>query len=95
MMSEAASSTTEGPAWSTWSELIAVVTLPRHLKRTVTVSLIVGTVFVIMNQLGPIMAGDATPLVWVKAALTYLTPLCVSNIGILSATRRTDSARRG
>ena len=94
-MSEAATASTEGAAWTTWSELIAVVTLPRHLKRTVTISLIVGTVFVVMNQLGPILAGDATPIVWVKAALTYLTPLFVSNVGILSATRRSDSARKG
>ena len=75
--------------WSTWSEMVAVLTLPRHMKRT-TVALVVGSIFVAMNQLGSILAGDATPLVWVKAALTYLTPLCVSNIGILSATHQSD-----
>jgi hypothetical protein len=42
-----------------------------------------------MNQLGVILDGRATALVWVKAALTYLTPLLVSNFGLLSATRRT------
>jgi hypothetical protein len=42
-----------------------------------------------MNQLGVILDGRATALVWVKAALTYLTPLVVSNFGVLSATRRT------
>jgi hypothetical protein len=42
-----------------------------------------------MNQLGVILDGHATVVVWFKAALTYLTPLLVSNFGLLSATRRT------
>jgi hypothetical protein len=50
--------------------------------------LIVGTVFFTMNQLSVILDGRATAVVWVKAALTYMTPLLVSNFGILSATRR-------
>ena len=54
--------------------------------------MIVGTAFFAMNQLGVILAGRATALVWVKAALTYLTPLLVSNFGVLSATRRRDTA---
>ena len=83
-------SPTGGATWSTWNEMIAVVTRPRHMKRTATVALVVGSIFVAMNQLGSILAGDATPLVWIKAALTYLTPLCVSNIGILSATHQSD-----
>jgi hypothetical protein len=41
-----------------------------------------------MNQLGVILAGHATVVVWLKAVLTYLTPLLVSNFGLLSATRR-------
>jgi hypothetical protein len=41
-----------------------------------------------MNQLGAILDGRATVVVWIKAALTYLTPLLVSNFGLLSATRR-------
>jgi hypothetical protein len=74
--------------WSTVAEIPAVVLSPRHLRRTVTVALLVGTVFFSLNQLGVIVAGHASGLVWVKAALTYLTPLLVSNYGVLSATRR-------
>jgi hypothetical protein len=59
-----------------------------NLKRTVSVALIVGTAFFAMNQLGVVLDGRATALVWLKAALTYLTPLLVSNFGVLSATRR-------
>ena len=77
------------PTWSTLPELVSVVLTPQHLKRTVSVALVVGTAFFMMNQLGVILDGGATVLVWVKAALTYLTPLLVSNYGLLSASRRT------
>jgi hypothetical protein len=59
-----------------------------NLKRTLTIALVVGSVFFAMNQLGVIIAGHATPVVWAKAVLTYLTPLIVSNLGVLSAIRR-------
>jgi hypothetical protein len=78
------------PTWSTWHELLAVISYPPHLKRTATIAFIVGTLFFTMNQLGIVLAGRATALVWLKVALTYLTPLCVSNSGIASATHRRD-----
>ena len=80
--------TSERPTWSNWRELIAVVSFPQHLKRTVTIAVIVGTVFFAMNQLPIVLGGEATVIVWFKVALTYLTPLCMSNLGIASATRR-------
>jgi hypothetical protein len=79
-----------GPAatWSIRREIISVVLAPQHLKRTASVAAIVGSAFFAMNQLGVVLAGHATGLVWFKVALTYLTPLLVSNFGVLSATRR-------
>src|SRR3954471_2592244 len=77
------------PTWSTFRELVSVAITPRSLKRTLSVAVIVGTAFFSMNQLGVILDGHATALVWVKAVLTYLTPLLVSNFGVLSAPRRT------
>ena len=77
------------PTWSTVRESISIVVAPQHLKRTMSIAVIVGTAFFVMNQLGVILDGRATALVWVKAALTYLTPLVVSNVGVLSATHRT------
>jgi hypothetical protein len=74
--------------WSTRRELLQVVLAPQHLKRTVMIALTVGTVFFAMNQLGIILDGRGTAAVWIKAGLTYLTPLLVSNFGLLSATRR-------
>jgi hypothetical protein len=79
--------------WSASHETTAVVLSAQNLRRTASVALIVGTTFFAMNQLGIILAGRATAIVWVKAALTYLTPLIVSNYGVVCATRRTDNAK--
>jgi hypothetical protein len=80
-------------AWSGWNEMAAVAWYRPHLKRTVTVALTVGTAFVAMNQLPVVLAGNATALTWLKVALTYLTPFCMSNFGILTATRRPRESR--
>lgn len=47
----------------------------------------VGTVLFGINQLDVVLRGDATALVWVKSAVTYLVPFCVSNAGVLVASR--------
>ncbi len=41
-----------------------------------------------VNQLGVVIRGDATALVWIKVAITYLVPCANSNVGILIASRR-------
>ena len=73
--------------WSTWREAAAVVRRPAHLRKTITIALVIGTVFFAINQLGPVLSGHADAVVWAKALMTYLTPLCVSNYSILVATR--------
>jgi len=80
--------TAAGTGWTTLREARALVAQPRNIKRTTTIALTVGTTFFTMNQLGIVLDGKATAIVWIKAALTYLTPLIVSNLGMLSATRR-------
>jgi hypothetical protein len=76
--------------WRTWREAATVVLATANVKRTLCIALVVGSLFVAMNQLGAIVAGQAGTIVWLKAALTYLTPLIVSNVGVLSTTRRVD-----
>lgn len=79
---------TAPPKWSTWREAIRVVLYPAYLRRTVAISIVVGTVLFAINQLDVVVRGDATPLVWVKSAVTYLVPFGVSNAGVLVASRR-------
>ncbi|HYY99877.1 MAG TPA: nitrate/nitrite transporter NrtS [Candidatus Binatia bacterium] len=52
------------------------------------VALIVGTVLFFINQFDVVLAGHATTLTWLKVALTYVVPFCVSNYGVLVASRR-------
>lgn len=59
-----------------------------HLRKTLRIALVVGTVLFAINQLDVVLRGAATPLVWFKVALTYVVPFCVSNLGILIASRR-------
>lgn len=75
------------PTWSTWPEAARVVLHRPHLRKTVTIALVVGTVLFCINQLDVVLRGDATAVVWVKSAVTYLVPFCVSNAGVLVASR--------
>jgi hypothetical protein len=50
-------------SWSTWREAVSVVIAPQHLKRTLSVALIVGSTFFAMNQLSAIVAGRTTAIV--------------------------------
>src|SRR3954470_11374057 len=79
--------TTAG-TWRSRREAVAVVLAPHNVRRTVSIALTVGSVFFAMNQLGIILAGHAGTMTGLKAAMTYLTPLVVSTVGVLSATRR-------
>lgn len=75
------------PTWSSWWEAMVVVGYPPHLRKTVTIALVVGTVLFCINQLDVVLRGDATAAVWIKSAITYLVPFGVSNAGLLVASR--------
>jgi len=79
------------PEWATWREALAVVRYGPHLRRTITVALIVGTVIFSINQLDVVIRHKATIVTYLKSAFTYLVPFCVSNYGILVATHRRGS----
>jgi hypothetical protein len=83
----------EPPTWTSWREAIAVVTYRPHLRRTITIALIVGTILFAINQLDVVARGDATAAVWVKSAVTYLVPFSVANAGVLVASRRRREPR--
>ena len=76
------------PTWDRWRDAPAVVFYPPHLRRTAAIALFVGTVLFAINQLDVVVRGDATTVVWVKVAVTYVVPFCVSNAGVLVASRR-------
>jgi hypothetical protein len=61
---------------------------PQHLKRTLSIALVVGLVLTAINQLDVILAGDATTATWIKSATNFLVPFVVSNLGLLSGRPR-------
>ena len=84
----------EPPTWTTWPEAVNVVCHRPHLRKTATIALVVGTVLFCINQLDVVLRGDATAVVWIKSVVTYLVPFCVSNAGVLVASR-VDGPDRG
>jgi hypothetical protein len=82
------------PTWASLREIPAVVRFPPHLRKTVSVALVVGIVLFSINQLDIVLSGRATPFVWLKVGLTFFVPFCVSNYGILVASRRKRGGRR-
>lgn len=60
----------------------------RHLRATIRIALVVGTVLFAINHLDVVLAGRATTATWVKSSVTYVVPFVVSNLGVQTATRR-------
>lgn len=60
---------------------------PEHLRRTATIALVVGTILTAINQADVIVEGEATAATAIKAALNYLVPFVVSNLGLLVGAR--------
>jgi hypothetical protein len=76
------------PTWGRWQEIPGVCLHSAHLKQTLAVAILVGTVLFLINQLDVVAGGHSTGITWLKVGLTYLVPFCVSNYGILVASRR-------
>jgi hypothetical protein len=60
---------------------------PEHLRSTVTIALVVGTILMAINQLDVIISGEATAITWIKVGATYCVPFVVSNLGLLAGKR--------
>jgi hypothetical protein len=57
---------------------------PEHLRRTLTIALVVGTLLTAINQADVIARGDGTATTLAKAVLNYIVPFVVSNLGLLA-----------
>jgi hypothetical protein len=68
-------------------EALRIVMRPEHLRRTVRIALVVGTILTLINQADVIAGGDATTVTWLKAGANYLVPFIVSNLGLLAGKR--------
>jgi hypothetical protein len=68
-------------------DALSVILQPQHLRRTITIALVVGTILTAINHADVIARGDASSATVAKAALNYLVPFIVSNLGLLVGTR--------
>jgi hypothetical protein len=68
-------------------QALRIVFRREHLRRTLQIALVVGTILTLINQADVIVGGDATAITWVKAALNYCVPFIVSNLGLLAGKR--------
>ncbi|MCA1695242.1 MAG: nitrate/nitrite transporter NrtS [Actinobacteria bacterium] len=76
------------PTWQRLAETPRCILYRPHLYQTGLTTLVVGTILFAINQLDVVVAGHATTTTWIKIAVTYLVPFCVSNIGLLIGCRR-------
>ena len=65
-----------------------MIVYPPFLKKTVSTAILVGMVLFTINHLDEVLHGQVSAATWIKGAATCLVPFCVSNWGILVATRR-------
>jgi hypothetical protein len=68
-------------------DALSVILQPQHPRRTITIALVVGTILTAINHADVIARGDATSATVAKAALNYLVPFVVSNLGLLAGGR--------
>jgi hypothetical protein len=68
-------------------EALRIVAQPEHLRRTLRIAVVVGTVLFLINQADVVLRGDATALTWVKVGVSYCVPFIVSNLGLLAGKR--------
>ena len=74
-------------------EALRICRRREHLRQTIKIALVVGTILTMINQLDVILKGDADTLTWVKSGLNYCVPFVVSNLGLLAGKRA--EAERG
>jgi hypothetical protein len=75
-------------------EALRICLRPEHLRRTVRIALVVGTIVTIINQADVILGGEATTGTWIKAIRDYCAPVVVSNLGLLAGKRVEAAATR-
>ena len=82
------------PTWTCAAEAVDVCLFPPNRKRVAAIALVVGSLLVAINQGGTLAAGHVGWVVWVRMALDYLIPACVSTMGVLAGSRRNGVASR-
>jgi len=76
------------PTWCNAREARAVCLYRPNRRRVALIAAGVGTLLVGINQGSVLAIGHLGWLTWVRVALDYLIPACVSTMGVLAGSRR-------
>lgn len=76
------------PTWVTTSEAVTVCLYRPNRRRIIAIAIVVGTILVGINQGTILFSGHISWLVWIRILLDYITPACVSTMGVLAGTRK-------
>jgi hypothetical protein len=68
-------------------EALQICLRREHLRQTIKIALIIGTILFLINQADVVLRGDATATTWLKVGLSYCVPFIVSNLGLLAGKR--------
>ena len=68
-------------------EALRICLRKEHLRSTIKIALIVGTILFLINQADVVLRGNATAATWLKVGLSYCVPFVVSNLGLLAGKR--------
>ena len=80
------------PTWECASEAVDVCLYPPNRRRVAVIAVVVGSLLVAINEGGALASGHVGWVVWVRVALDYLIPACVSTMGVLAGSRRKGTA---
>ena len=69
------------------AEALRICMRREHLRRTITIAIVVGVILTLINQADVIARGDASTLTFVKSAGNFVVPFIVSNLGLLAGKR--------
>jgi len=75
--------------------LLRVVFSRSSLSRCIPTAIVVGTVLSLINQASVIFGGHATGATWIRVAMNFVVPFCVSSFGFYSSQRMMWRASHG
>ena len=74
-----------------WRSIVAHLRTRTAVVSCARIALVVGTILTAINQLDTFVGGRHSGWIWVKVAMNYVVPFCVSSIGYIIAARRASA----
>ena len=73
---------------------LAIAFEPSVVRRALKMTALVGCILALINHGDALLAGTMTGVAWMKVALTFAVPYCVSTISSVQALRQRGAGKR-